>query len=197
MISPMLVNNCIGWVLYGFLIRNYWIAVPNIIGFFTALYYTMIGMMFASNKQVKTMLLLLYSGLFLAFIGATISFITLADTIPYGEKGPSPPQSLLLGSVTVVNLICFYMSPLSTLYRVIASRNSISFSWRLSLSSFLNGLMWAIYGSFIGDLFVAIPNGAGVILAGLQLICIWVFPSSEEGSRLPGVHDSDSEDMVV
>jgi len=191
----MMMNNSVGWFLYGLLTRNYWIIFPNIVGISLGLYYTLIGMRFATRKQSTYILLLLYGGLLLSIIGATISFVSLAATIPSGEKGPAQPQILLLGSIAVINLTCFYMSPLSTLYRVISTRNSISFSWRLSLSCFINGVMWTVYGSFIGDLFIAIPNGAGVILAGLQLICIWIFPRSDDIKSIfsRSQHDSDPE----
>merc|ERR1711941_42971 len=74
-------------------------------------------------------------------------------------------------------LVILYISPLSTLAKVIKQRSSASLHWPLSLTSVLNGSFWFVYGVAVKDLFIGIPNGLGALLAAFQLFLCVIFPA--------------------
>jgi uncharacterized protein with PQ loop repeat len=83
-------------------------------------------------------------------------------------------------------LVIFYFSPLTVFYNVIKSRNSIFLHPGLSISSFINAVVWTIYGIVIADWMLAGPNAVGVVLSFIQILLLVLYP------RRPLVNDSDT-----
>lgn len=63
----------------------------------------------------------------------------------------------------------------SSLADVIKTRNSISISIPLALTSFFNAIFWTIYGLFVNDIFIYLSNAFGVVFAITQLVLVLVF----------------------
>jgi uncharacterized protein with PQ loop repeat len=98
----------------------------------------------------------------------------------------------VLGYTLVVCVFLYYSAPMSTLYSVIKTRDSSSLYAPLIVVNLVNAMLWLFYGSFgVHDSFVAIPNGAGVILSIIQLLFVFIFRSSKPDSEHYGALSTD------
>jgi len=82
---------------------------------------------------------------------------------------------VVTGYIANALLLLYYSAPLSTMAEVIKTKSSKSILLPLSLLSLTNGLLWLGYGLAVKDFFIAVPNGIGVGLTGIQLLLKLVF----------------------
>lgn len=54
------------------------------------------------------------------------------------------------GSTAVTLLGLYYIAPLTSLFKVLADRDSSSIYWPLSLANLANALLWMVYGMVSG-----------------------------------------------
>ena len=97
-------------------------------------------------------------------------------------------QKSWLGLNCVGILVSFYASPLSTMVRVIKTKNSASISLPLTVTTLMAASFWGIYGLLISDYFIFGPNVLGVFCAVTQLILTRIYPS---------LHFVDSKEETV
>jgi solute carrier family 50 protein (sugar transporter) len=91
-------------------------------------------------------------------------------------------RDLLVALIANTACVLYYGAPCSSMYRVVASRDSSSLLLPMIGVNFLNAILWTVYGYFaLHDMFVVVPNGIGLCLSVLQLCLIAVFPSSQRG----------------
>lgn len=113
----MMMVNSLAWVLYSLLLKDYYILIPNILGVDFGLYYSLSTFRYSSTlAQHSTIRTIIGFSTFL-FIGTGCTFISVGDF---------KTQSTLLGLLCVIVLICFYSSPLSTILKVVETKNSAS-----------------------------------------------------------------------
>lgn len=178
----MMANNCLVWIIYSFLVKDLFIFFTNIFGWMLSLYYfaAMHGLAFSLKKTQTAawMLRTLWFGQAVILIGSFFAFFYFGDSmldIDYRPKNS-------LGIAAIILLVMFYSSPLITLYKVIRTKNASSFRLGLSLTCFVNALLWTAYGISLGDIFVSGPNATGIIVSFLQLLCLYVYGSSKDAS---------------
>ena len=66
------------------------------------------------------------------------------------------------GSLANAILLAFYVSPLTTMHRVVATRNSVSILPPLAVVATLNGALWFTYGVAISAPLQWAPNAFGI-----------------------------------
>ncbi len=160
---PLIVANTTSWIFYALISRDWWIVVPNIIGQMLGMLYFLIAVPHLNEKQFQLYTGILLAGLFIPNLGASVASIAFG-----GATGKS-----VMGWVCVIMLVAFYSSPLSTMAKVIKTRDSSTIAVPLATASLLNGAFWVIYGLFIADAFIWGPNLAGVVTAIIQLaLCV-------------------------
>ena len=91
-------------------------------------------------------------------------------------------RQLLTGYLGNVILVIFYAAPLSTLAEVLKSKSAASIYAPLSFLSALNGVLWVTYGLSVNDLFIAVPNAIGLLLAIIQLSFKSIFRGPAAGA---------------
>ncbi|KAI9203575.1 sugar efflux transporter for intercellular exchange-domain-containing protein [Polychytrium aggregatum] len=165
----MMVCNSIAWLMYSFLIRNYFVMVTNLMGYGLGIYYTLQTYRFSTSAQQVSVARLLLVGTVVIFSASGISFVFISD--PVSAK-------LFLGWVAVILLAAFYSSPLSTLYAVLQERSAKSLSWNLAAASLLNSALWTCYGVTLDDSFIWAPNGFGIVVALVQLVLLYLYGGS-------------------
>lgn len=74
-----------------------------------------------------------------------------------------------LGMICVAATFALFASPLSELNRVLKERDPDSISSAITLAQTLNCAAWSLYGMLIGDIYVVVPNVAGLVLALIAL----------------------------
>jgi solute carrier family 50 protein (sugar transporter) len=181
---PLIFVNCVTWLQYSLVVKDYYLFFANYFAIPLSLYYTITCLSLGTlevaqaeqedQKSLAQMARLVrwskyigVVGLLVIQIGTMLSFITFTD---------QSTRQQIMGGFCIGILVLFYVSPLSTFYHVIKTNNSESFYWPLSLMTFLNGALWVFYGSFIGDAFIWAPNVIGAIMGIIQLVCIFLYP---------------------
>jgi solute carrier family 50 protein (sugar transporter) len=99
-----------------------------------------------------------------------ISVVSLVPSIPQSTR------ELIIGCLVNVNLVFFYGAPLSTVIQVIKEKDSSSIHIPTMMANTLNGAFWSAYGFAIFNLFIAVPNGLGVVLGLIQVSLCWIYP---------------------
>ena len=83
---------------------------------------------------------------------------------------------ILIGIIGDILSILLMASPLSTLSKVINEKSTKSMPFYTSLSSWLNGLSWTLYGVIVAkDIMLYIPSSIGFLLATIQLILYVIY----------------------
>jgi hypothetical protein len=73
------------------------------------------------------------------------------------------------GSTAVAILAIYYVSPLTTLAKVLRRRDSSSLHKPMLVANIGNGLLWFAYGLATRDWFLIMPNGIGAAFSFLSL----------------------------
>lgn len=175
---PLIVANCIIWIYYGLLIQDIWVFGSNYFGILLGLYYVLVSYRLASDPVRKRLLFSLLFWFAFATTGAVLAFIAIPN-LELAKYSPYLEPKFVLGVFTLIILSAFYASPLTTLVRVVSTKNSIFFSTPLAVTSLLNSITWVAYGLYLKDIFIWCPNAVGIVLSLTQLICIIIFPKKE------------------
>ena len=84
----------------------------------------------------------------------------------------------VLGTGAVLCCFCYYFFPLSTISKVLRTKDSSSIEPNLAAMSVVNSSLWAVYGYFgLGSPAVYIPNFTGLALSIVQVGLILAYPA--------------------
>lgn len=166
---PFVVSlaNCVAWCGYGFVTKNPFIILSNLVGVLSGLYNTMTSVRHADNENRKLIEIVTIAS------ASVLLGSGFASSILFESEAS---RRLLFGYLANGFLMVYYASPLSTLKQVLTEKSSASLYWPLSLVCALNGGLWLIYGLAMNDNFIIIPNGFGLVIAALQLLFCGIFP---------------------
>ncbi|TPX39259.1 hypothetical protein SeMB42_g03559 [Synchytrium endobioticum] len=181
---PLMAGNCLGWALYGYIARDYYVMIPNLFGWSLSTFYLMSALPHMPRKRQDHMMGMYIGSQALLLLSGLVAFITLG-----GSSDGSGTAKTLMGCVTTVILVLFYLAPLSTLMHIIQTKDSSSVSIPLAVTSLVNGLLWGLYGLALADYFVACPNLFGFLTGCLQAVLKIVMP--HDGHRASvSLHDN-------
>lgn len=95
-----------------------------------------------------------------------------------GPVGPFPnPGAIVFGILTIISVIVFFASPLSTIKKVVETKDSSSIDPPLVICALLNCTLWTIYGiAGTGDPTVYGPNACGMVLQSINGLVILMYP---------------------
>ena len=169
--SMMIVNGSI-WMIYGCLIKNWFVFLANFSSIPLSVYYYTASIMVQSSngesfQTSKNAAFILMTGESLVFLTTGIALISGITA----ETGIS-----LMGAVATAIVLLFIASPLSSLYHVISTKSASSIDPRLAIAQLLNGFLWLLYGICISDPVVFGPNIIGILVATTQLILKRIYP---------------------
>ncbi|KAI8919606.1 sugar efflux transporter for intercellular exchange-domain-containing protein [Entophlyctis helioformis] len=168
---PMIIANCLCWIVYGLLVQDAFVFGPNIVGYPLGVFYTLTAFKYGDASFRSHVQMIIIAASVFIFSGAFLSFIVLKAAYP---------ARLVMGSVCVIVLSIFYGSPLSSIYAVIKARDSTPIDVMLAIASFVNGMLWTLYGVAVGDAFIWAPNLLGVVFCLIQFALLVVFPKQSE-----------------
>jgi solute carrier family 50 protein (sugar transporter) len=158
------IMNCLLWVFYGLPIvhpNSILVVTINGVGLFLEVIYISMYFYYApNNKRLKVVGLL---ALELAFF-AVVVVVTL--TCLHTHEG----RSKVVGILCVIFGVCMYMSPLTIMFEVIRTKSVKYMPFFLSLTNFLNGVIWVAYALLRFDPYILIGNGLGALGGAVQLI---------------------------
>jgi len=185
----MTLLNCLLSAWYGLPFvspNNILVTTINGTGSVIEAIYVVIFLIFAERKARLRMLGLL--GV-VTSIFATVVLVSLLALHGQGRK-------VFCGLAATVFSICMYASPLSIMRLVIKTKSVEFMPFLLSLSVFLCGTSWFIYGLLGRDPFIAIPNGCGSFLGLVQLILYAIYRNNKGATAPAGKGDAVAVDEV-
>lgn len=156
------------WLVYGLSIRDPYVTLSNVPGSIASIYYVTAVLPLVQGKQLKTT-----QSIILALSAITINLWTWLSL----TNKTILEISSALGSFASVLFIVLSGSPLSTIKKVVTTRNSASILTQLTAAQVMNTSLWSAYGLAIKDKFVWGPNVTGLGFGLIQLILKILFPS--------------------
>ena len=172
---PIVVCNCIGWMMYGSVIKDYWVFVSNVPGVLVSVYALMIALtLHASNEKKRKELekMTLVSCALLSAMGFVLGVVM------HDEK--EGKKRFASGIFCNVVLAMYYASPLSEMRQIILERDASSLYWPMSVAITVNGFSWAAYGFALRDWFLVSPNMFGGVLGVVQLAFLATFKNTKK-----------------
>jgi len=170
--TSLMVIGTTSWLGYALSSGNPWIAATNVPGAIVAIAtFVSVLPLLRPGPQLRQV-----QGTVVAGASATISLWTYLIFAGLSAA----VRSRVLGFYATAICIILFASPLSTIAKVIQSRNAASILAPLTAAQCLNCVMWTTYGVFAAkDPFVWGPNGTGLLLGIIQLGLKVSFPSKE------------------
>ncbi|KAL5860454.1 hypothetical protein ACOSQ4_001750 [Xanthoceras sorbifolium] len=158
------IMNCMLWIFYGlpFVTPDSVLVVTiNSVGLLLEIVYITIFFIYVQRKgQIKVINWILIELVFLGIV-ATCTLLLFHTH----EK-----RSRIVGILCVIFGVLMYASPLTIMTKVIKTRSVKYMPFYLSLTNFLNGLVWVTYALIRFDLYVLTGNGLGALSGAVQLI---------------------------
>lgn len=109
-------------------------------------------------------------------VGMVLIWLCVVSLICFGTSFDTNTRQLIVGCVVNANLLFFYGAPLSTIFKVLKTRSSISIHIATMVTNTLNGSFWTAYGFAVKDPFIYVPNGLGALLGVIQFCLCFLFP---------------------
>jgi len=159
----------ISWLVYGLSVRDPFVALSNILGCIASIAYVIgvLPLLGGEGRQLRTM-----QGVVIA--GAAVC-LSLWTSLVLSNASIARASSVL-GFFASGLFIVLSGSPLSTIGKVVKTKNASSILAPFMLAQVLNTSLWSMYGLVIKDKFVWGPNIVGFILGLIQLVLKLLFP---------------------
>ncbi|XAR49623.1 hypothetical protein NMG60_11032887 [Bertholletia excelsa] len=145
--------------------HNLLVVITSGVGAITESIYIVVFIIFAPRKEKCKILALLACVVTLFGVDAIVSIFVFAG----------PRRKLFCGFAFTIVCVIMYASPLSVMRMVIKTKSVEFMPFFLSLSIFLSGTCWFIYGILGKDPFITVPNALGSSLGAIQLILYAIY----------------------
>jgi solute carrier family 50 protein (sugar transporter) len=139
---PLAVVNCTVWMLYALASRDPYVFSASILGLVCSMHFTLVTYPLCCRETQQQTQRLLQFGLAGSFIVAAVAQMVLD-----GNKD-------CLGIAANIVLFFYYSGPLTTLAKVVRTRNSSYFDVNLGVAAAVNTSFWTVYGLAISDYFI-------------------------------------------
>lgn len=144
--------------------------VTNLIGLVFQTGYLFVFVKYARDKakaQVQIQLAV-YAVFMVLFVSSILLFL------------PATSRSFVVGLFATVFTVVMFGAPLSALAVVLRTRSVEFMPLSLSLMGFSCSATWTLYGLYVQDIFVIVPNVLGMILGIIQLAIYFSVSSSQK-----------------
>ena len=158
--------NCILWAIYGLLKDRFLQYAPNGLGGSITLIWITIYLVYLGDKKIH-FALLFNCGLITCTIGLCLLFYYAID-------------AELTGKIVLIFNVLMYAAPGEKMYTVCKTGNyKLIPIWSTIGAAACSGC-WLIYGLYVGDIYVIIPNALGVICSIIQLIVYYIYKKKSD-----------------
>ena len=153
--------NCILWAMYGLLKDRFLQYAPNGLGGSITLIWITIYLIYLGDKKIHFALLFN-----LCLIGCIVGLCMLFYFVIDAE---------LTGKIVLIFNVLMYAAPGEKMYTVCKTGNYKLIPIWSTIGACACSACWLIYGVYVGDIYIIIPNALGVICAIIQLIVYSIF----------------------
>lgn len=165
---------------YGNQLKDLMMRISSGIGSIFSVFWGMLYVIFLTKGEWKLLLFYWFS---VINIAAEIFFI-FGFVIPNTEENSCLGNHIAGGTamaLTVINAI----TPGQNIYKVVKDGNYNLIPILITTFIFLCNGCWFIYGLFINQLEIYVPNGLGVILTAVQIVVFLVYYTKNKGKVFP------------
>lgn len=171
--GPLLIMsfmNTILWAVYGLRDNKTQLYVCNFIGGVISAIFIIIYLIYLSklNWILIAIYNLMFSNLIIEIFYIFYKIINKNNTI---------------GLIAMFVNILMYAAPGAKIYQVFKTGNYNLIPIYSSIIALLNSICWLTYGIYLNDINVILPNGAGVVLALIQIIVWNVFYNKQKNNN--------------
>ena len=171
--GPLLIMsfmNTILWAVYGLRDNKTQLYVCNFIGGVISAIFIIIYLIYLTklNWILIAIYNLIFSNLIIEIFYIFYKIINENNTI---------------GLIAMIVNILMYAAPGAKIYQVFKTGNYNLIPIFSSIIALLNSISWLTYGIYLKDINVILPNGAGVVLALIQIIVWNVFYNKNKNNN--------------
>jgi solute carrier family 50 protein (sugar transporter) len=173
--------NCIIWIIYSTIIKNYFVFCANFMGVILLSSYslTAIALLSRNPSEANAKSVMLLEKILILMITIYV-FVALIVGIVLSGGDDAGVISNLVGTIALVVNIFYYAAPCSTLLRCIRTKNAESMLVPLLCANFTNATLWFFYGLIgLNDPYIYVPNILGMLFATVSLIVKFMFPGTK------------------
>lgn len=172
------LSNCIIWVIYSVIIKNYFVFCANFLGVILLFGYCLTAISLlsknysADNASAVTHL----ERTLMTMITAYVIIALVVGIVLSGGDNDSVIENIV-GIVALIVSIFYYAAPCSTLLKSIKTKDASSMLLPLICANLANATLWFFYGLIgLADPYIYIPNVLGIVFATASLIVKLTFP---------------------
>ena len=188
---PIVVANCIAWMMYGAVVHDYWVFASNVPGAMVSTYATLLAIRTlprdetnvvarSSQKKGKDIEKMVVWGT----CGATSVVGFLVGVVLHDDQ---KTKRVVAGAYCNAVLATYYASPLSEMKEMLTRRDASSLYWPMSAAITVNGFSWAAYGFASNDWFLFSPNAFGGVVGVVQLVFLATFSKEKKQKKTRGM----------
>eukprot|EP00270_Netrium_digitus_P011779 TRINITY_DN3762_c0_g1_i1.p1 TRINITY_DN3762_c0_g1~~TRINITY_DN3762_c0_g1_i1.p1 ORF type:complete len:244 (+),score=64.90 TRINITY_DN3762_c0_g1_i1:186-917(+) len=174
--------NCSVWVVYSLpsvTPNRSSLLVTNFLGAAAQVFFVAVFAKFAKDrpKQLLQQLLGVY-GTAMAVLFVLISYVLPADNV-----------STVVGFMGMILTVVMFAAPLSAVAVVMRTGNVDFMPLSLTVMALICSIVWSMYGAYVRDVYVLVPNALGVLLGLIQLsLYIILSQRPGKGGALPSAY---------
>ena len=194
---PIVVANCIAWMMYGAVVHDYWVFASNVPGAMVSTYATLLAIRTLprdndetnvahhrkKGKDVEKMFVW-------GTCGATSVVGFLVGVVLHDDQ---KTKRVVAGAYCNAVLATYYASPLSEMKEMLTRRDAASLYWPMSAAITVNGFSWAAYGFASNDWFLFSPNAFGGVVGVVQLVFLATFSKKKKQKKMRGTDGMEME----
>ena len=194
---PIVVANCIAWMMYGAVVHDYWVFASNVPGAMVSTYATLLAIRTLprdndetnvahhrkKGKDVEKMFVW-------GTCGATSVVGFLVGVVLHDDQ---KTKRVVAGAYCNAVLATYYASPLSEMKEMLTRRDAASLYWPMSAAITVNGFSWAAYGFASNDWFLFSPNAFGGVVGVVQLVFLATFSKEKKQKKTRGTDGMEME----
>ena len=169
--------NCVLWANYGLNKDRFLQYFPNGLGGFITLIYITIFLIYLADKRI---------GLSLFYTGCLVIVISLLELLFFFIIDVE-----VTGFIAMVFNVLMFASPGEKMYTVCKTGNyQLIPIWSTIGAAACSGC-WLMYGVYLADFKVIIPNGLGIACAFIQAIVFIIFKIKSKNKKKPGEENQE------